>query len=181
MKKFQNNRGQSSLEQLLLIILFVAGFIYIGQWYVNTALKPDQQAALDKSHNEIKKQYNDGSNNSILRDAAVKKFTVWKNELPIKYPVARNFVCDLDEVLSANSLSCSESSIEYELSLKNEASAFLGSKLKNDRIYFCGRVKGEKSLTIWGGITSPEIVVTEAVVSDKKDSACDINFLSKKL
>lgn len=173
----KHQSGLTTIEFILMTAAVLITYYGIRQLYVDYTMKPKEQASIEADFKAIRKEYNDGDNNSLIRARAVKKFTEWSKAIPQRYPVVRRFVCDIKEVKSAAFVRCEESSLTYLIRLAKSEEALLGKKLKGDRLFFCGRLNSERSATTWGGILLPEVPVTSAVISDQKDKSCPLDFV----
>jgi hypothetical protein len=173
-------KRQSGLTTIEFILGIIAAFgIYYGvkQLYVDYTLKPKDQSDIEAQIKSIRKEYNEGDNNSLIRARAQARFTQWSKTLPQRHPVVRRFVCEVKDVRSASFFRCEEGSIIYLIRLSKDDADLLSKKVKGDRLFFCGRLQSERSNTTWGGVLAPEIPVVAASVSDQKEKSCSPDFV----
>ncbi len=174
----RKQQGGLTTIEFILGIIVVLGVYYGGkQLYVDYTLKPKDQSEIESQIKGIRKEYNDGDNNSLIRARAEARFTQWSKDLPQRHPVVRRFVCEIKDVRSASFVRCEESSITYLIRLSKADADLLSKKVKGDRLFFCGRLQSERSITTWGGVLAPEVPVAGATVSDQKEKSCPPDFV----
>lgn len=148
-------------------------------------LRSSDQIAVESTIMEIRKDFINGEENELIKKDASKRYLVWREDTLERYKNAKNFTCELKEVRSGQKLICeSDFWITYSIDLNVDSSILLSKKVDGDRIFFCGTLGGELSYktglraTIFSdgisqGIKNPRIPVTNAIISDKRDGACN--------
>jgi len=156
--------------------ILVIGAIFYGGFYYYFLYEPtnttnlsdrtrsEYQLQIESTLSNILAEYRSGqrTDNQIVENSARDQFRLWEGSLSSQKPEVTNFYCTLTEIRSGDSIDCTYKGVGYRLSLETDSTAILSQKRSGDGLWFNGRLLGETSFTVAGGITQPVIRAANA-------------------
>jgi hypothetical protein len=127
---------------------------------------PADQQSFESQLTQFHNQYLEArrQQNRLNQDAVEGQMRAWKAGLEGAPKEVTNWVCSIKSVNSDRKLTCTSGVVTYHINLANSEPTLLAQLGAGRIITFTGRVAKEKSLTLYGAVTEPEIVVDEASV-----------------